>query len=184
MALRRVPYRSVQSLIRRQLSTDEDESAAELIRDLQKARVRGHLTKQELERICYWKSPRAIHRVRSNSGGAVRSATRAALGTRSEQRRLTALLSLNGVSVPMASAILTLLFPKRYGVIDIRVWQLLYELGTVTKKPQGVGFNFKNWYQFLMIIRYFAKQHGVSVRAIERTLFMAHRRYQKGTLYD
>jgi hypothetical protein len=35
-----------------------------------------------------------------------------------------------GVSVPMASALLTLLDPKRYGVIDIRVWQLLHRMGT------------------------------------------------------
>jgi hypothetical protein len=30
----------------------------------------------------------------------------------------------------MASALLTLLDPKRYGVIDIRVWQLLHRMGT------------------------------------------------------
>jgi len=35
-----------------------------------------------------------------------------------------------GVSVPMASALLTLLDPKRYGVIDIRIWQLLHRMGT------------------------------------------------------
>jgi hypothetical protein len=84
----------------------------------------------------------------------------------------------------MPSAMLTLLNPRRYGVIDIRVWQLLHALGAVTKKPRGMGFNFKNWYQFLRIIRYFAKRHGVNARDIERTLFLAHQRYQKGKLYD
>jgi len=72
-------------------------------------------------------------------------------------RRLEALRTLDGVSVPMASAILTLLSPCRYGVIDIRVWQLLYA-GEVTRKSNGVGFNFNNWYQFLMKLRYFAKK--------------------------
>ena len=80
----------------------------------------------------------------------------------------------------MASAMLMLLNPRRYGVIDIRVWQLLHALGAVTKKPRGTGFNFKNWYQFLRMIRYFAKRHGVNARDIERTLFLAHQRYQKG----
>jgi hypothetical protein len=55
--------------------------------------------------------------------------------------------------------------------------------GAVRKKPGGVGFNFKNWYQFLMIIRYFARTLGVKARDIERTLFVAHKEYQKGTLY-
>ena len=83
----------------------------------------------------------------------------------------------------MASAILMLLYPKRYGVIDIRVWQVLHEIGAVTKKPKGVGFNFGNWYQFLMIVRYFSKQFGVTARDVERALFDAHKQYQKGTLY-
>jgi hypothetical protein len=83
----------------------------------------------------------------------------------------------------MASAILMLLHPRRYGVIDIRVWQLLHAVGAVTKKSSGVGFNFDNWYQFLMIIRHFSKRLRVGARDIERTLFVAHQQYQKGTLY-
>jgi hypothetical protein len=83
----------------------------------------------------------------------------------------------------MASAILMLLDPRRYGVIDIRVWQLLYALGEVTKKSSGVGFDFKNWYQFLVKLRYFAKKLGVSARVIERSLFLAHQASQTGTLY-
>jgi hypothetical protein len=83
----------------------------------------------------------------------------------------------------MASAILTLLDPRRYGVIDIRVWQLLYKLGVVAQKPSGTGFNFNNWYRFLMIVRYFARKLRVNARDIERTLFVVHREYQKGRLY-
>jgi hypothetical protein len=78
----------------------------------------------------------------------------------------------------MASAILMLLYPRRYGVIDIRVWQLLHTVGSVRKAPSGVGFSFNNWYQFLMIIRYFAQKHGVKARDIERTLFLVHRHFK------
>ena len=93
------------------------------------------------------------------------------------------LTSLDGVSVPTASAILTLVDPKRYGVLDIRVWQLLYTIGVVTKNPAGVGFSFDNWRQFLMILRIFAKRFNVKARDIERTLFWAHEKHQKGRLY-
>jgi hypothetical protein len=92
-------------------------------------------------------------------------------------------MSLDGVSLPMASAVLTLLNPRRYGVIDIRVWQLLYGIGAVTKNPSGVGFTFSHWHQFLMIIRQFAEEFHVSARDIERSLFSAHQAYQKGNLY-
>jgi hypothetical protein len=83
----------------------------------------------------------------------------------------------------MASAILTLLDPRRYGVIDIRVWQLLYRLGTVTQNPNGVGFTFDNWYRFLMVVRHFSRMLKVHARDIERTLFAVHQKYQKGRLY-
>jgi hypothetical protein len=73
--------------------------------------------------------------------------------------------------------------PNRYGVIDIRVWQLLYKMGTVNTNADGVDFNFKQWYRFLKIIRHFAKKYRVDARDIERTLFKVHSKYQKGRLY-
>jgi hypothetical protein len=83
----------------------------------------------------------------------------------------------------MASAILTLTDPRRYGVIDIRVWQLLYELRSVSTKPGGVGFTFRHWHEFLMTLRPHAKRLGVSVRAVEYSLFCYHQRGQRGVLY-
>ena len=183
MALKKLPFRNVSVLLKHHLSTEEDVKTAALIRELRNARLRGYLTRAELKKVCRWKSPRAIRLIRHNSVARVRAATRRALATRSERLRLEALRTLDGVSVPMASAILTLLYPRRYGVLDIRVWQLLYAMGAVTKKHSGVGFDFNNWYQFLMIIRYFAKKLHVGARDIERSLFLVHREYQAGTLY-
>jgi hypothetical protein len=182
MALQKLPYRTLVPLVRHYLSTDDDDTV-DLIRGLRPARARGYLSPSDLEKVCCWKSPRALHYIRSNSAAHVRDATKRALATRSERRRLDALLELRGVSVPMASAILMLVDPKRYGVIDIRVWQVLHAVGTVTKKPSGIGFNFANWYQFLMILRYFSKILGVSARDVERALFVAHKDHQKGRLY-
>ncbi len=184
MALKKIPYRRASALIKHYLSTDEDPETVELIRQMRPARVRRYLTRSELEAVCRWKSTRAIRYIKSNSDTLVQRATRRALTTRSERHRLEELRTLRGVSVPMASAILMLLNPTRYGVIDIRVWQLLHQLGAVAKKPKGVGFNFNNWYQFLMIIRHFSKKFSVSARNVERTLFLAHKKYQKGRLYQ
>ncbi|TMQ59287.1 MAG: hypothetical protein E6K76_05430 [Candidatus Eisenbacteria bacterium] len=184
MPLEDLSFASLESLIRQHLSTTEEESTSALIRRLRSARARGHLTRTELRAIGRWKSARAIGQMAANSPARVRRATKMALRTRSERIRLQALLSLRGVSVPMASAILTLLYPRRYGVIDIRVWQLLHGVGAVTRKPNGVGFTYDHWNEFLSIVRSFAKKHGVKARDIERALFEAHRHYQKGRLYD
>ena len=97
MALKKLPYRQLRVLLTHYLSTEEDAKTATLIRELRQARVRGYLKRDELEKVCRWKSARAIRLIKSNSGARVRTATRRALATRSERRRLQALMTLNGV---------------------------------------------------------------------------------------
>ena len=183
MALARLPYTRLQELIGLHLSTAEDPATRILIDELSPARKRGYLMRSELVEVCRWKSARAIRHIRRNRPDSVKTVTAAAFKTRNEEKRLSLLMSLHGVSVPMASAILTLTNPSRYGVIDIRVWQLLFGMGSVSSKPNGVGFGFREWDQFLKIIRHFAGKYGVDARDIERTLFNVHARYQRGVLY-
>jgi len=173
------------ALVRAHLASGEGEAedTTRLVGDLRRARRRGHLTRRELEAVCHWKSPRAIWYVRSNSPAAVRAATRLALGTRDEEARVRALIVLKGVSVPMASSVLMLLDPRRYGAIDIRVWQLLRRGGHVTGSPSGAGLGVGHWLQFLAVLRAVAAALGVKARDAERALFDLHRRRQRGTLY-
>jgi hypothetical protein len=170
-------------LIRRHLRAEEDEATARLCRRIRAATRRGYLTASELEAACRWKSPRAIHHVRANTPRRIRAATAAAFGARREDARLQALLQLRGVSVPTASAVLMLANPRSYGVIDIRVWQLLHARGVVTRNAPGVGLGPGHWREFLGVIRYFARTLRLRARDVERALFDAHRARQKGRLY-
>jgi hypothetical protein len=183
MGLGKLPYSRLEPLIRKHLSSEEDEATAALIRRMRAARKRGYLTASELEAVCHWKSARVIGLIRSNRPARVRAATRSALATRSEERRLESLLELSGVGVPMASALLMLLDPKRYGVIDIRAWQLLYATGTVRKNARGMGFTVENWLEYLTVLRRLARKFRVSARDIGRALFDIHAKYQEGLLY-
>src|SRR5262245_21902525 len=176
-------YKDLRTLLANELVRDESEETLKLMNKLSVARERGYLTKSEFLAICRWKSPRAIPLCEQNSHHRVRRLSAVAFTTRSEKLRLEALTSLHGVSVPMASAVLTLTNPQRYGVIDIRVWQLLFDLKSVRRKPQGVGFNFKNWYHYLVKLRYHAKELNVSARCVEHTLFRYHKKIQQGVLY-
>ena len=172
------------SLMRAHLAADEDdEHTKRLVGELRTARRRGYLTRRELEAVCRWKSPRAIRYIRSNSASAVKTATRLALRTRDEERRVRALLVLKGVSLPMASSVLMLLDPRRYGAIDIRVWQLLEWAGHVSGNRAGVGLGIPHWLQFLAVLRRISTALGVTARDAERALFDIHRRRQQGTLY-
>jgi hypothetical protein len=183
--LKRIPYASVSELLRLELQNDDGEhaGAAALIKSLEHIRKTRKITRSEFLAICRWKSPRAVKYYSQNHESTIQAACYAALSTRSEQKRLDCLTKLKGVNVPMASAILTLTNPQRYGVIDIRVWQLLYAMRSVYAKPSGTNFTFKNWYHYLSKLRYFAKQFDVPVRTVERTLFRYHKKVQVGTLY-
>ncbi len=183
VVLGRLPYASAEALLRHELMREEDPGTARLMAALRDARRRGWFSRAEFLTMCRWKSPRAIHHCRRNSAAAVRRASRAVLATRSERARLARLTGLHGVSVPTASAILTLLDPRRYGVLDIRAWQLLFEMKSVSRKPAGRGFTPRDWLDYLDELRRHARRLGTSTRAVEYTLFLYHRQFQKGRLY-
>lgn len=177
------PYRDIVALLANELIREDTPGTLELIRDLRVVRKRGHLTKPEFLAICRWKSPRAIRHYMKNSPARIRRQSAMALASRSERARFEALTALDGVGAPVASAILTLTNPRRYGVLDIRVWQLLFDLGSVRTKPGGVGFTFSDWDHYLTELRRHAKDLGVSVRTVEYSLFLYHQRVQRGVLY-
>lgn len=183
MPLRRLTYRSLDALLARELIREEHEPTAALMRELRGARRRGSLTRAEFRAMCRWKSPRARLLWESNSAARVHAVSRAVLATRDERRRMELLTGLRGVGVPMASAILTLIDPKRYGVLDIRAWQLLFAMRSVDANRRGQGFTVAQWLDFLAALRQHARRLGVSARMVEYTLFHCHRKFQKGTLY-
>lgn len=183
MPVKPLPYASLEPLLRDHWVAVEDPGTAELIERLRPARTRGYLTRGELERVCRWKSPRSIAFVLENTAPKIRRCTGAALRTVDERERLDALLHLRGVSVPSASAVLTILEPERYGVIDIRVWQLLHAMGAVEGNPRGAGFTFDQWHRFLHLVRDLAARLETTPRAVERSLFAAHAAHQEGLLY-
>jgi hypothetical protein len=148
------------------------------------ARRRGFVSRAEFLAMCRWKSPRAQHHYLRNGPARIREASRRALTTRSERQRIEALLVLHGVSVPVASAILTLLDPERYGVLDIRAWQMLYAVRGVDANPAGRGFTVAQWIRYVETLRRLARRLDASARAVEYTLFLCHRKRQRGLLYD
>ena len=177
-------YKNIQELIRKNLSTEEDEPTRNLIDELKGILHRGYFTKEEFLKMARWKSPRPENWYLFNSEDKIIQVSKKVFSTNYEKRRIELLTQLQGVSIPVASAILMLTDLKNYGVIDIRVWQVLYLYDSVKVKPTGRNFNFDNWYNYLMKLRYFADKFGVKARDIERTIFFYHRKIQEGNLYD
>lgn len=141
----------------------------------------GYLKKDELLEIVRWKSARAIRKAEANSEEIIEKITRFAFETDSEEVKMRVLTSLNGVSIPMASSILTIPYPELYGIIDIRGWHTLYNLGLVDYKKDV--FNIKDWLLYLKIIRDIGKKYGITPREVDKAIFMYDRINRKGNLY-
>jgi hypothetical protein len=180
-AVARLPAALV-ALVRRELS-DEEAATAALIRDLRGVRARGAFTRAEFLAMCRWKTPRSAPQCARNPAAVIGRVSEAVLESRDERERMERLLSLRGVGVPSASAILTLVDPRRYGVLDIRAWQLLFESGCVSRNPSGIGFGLAHWLEYLGVLRTLAAALRVSVRRVELTLYELHRARQEGRLY-
>jgi thermostable 8-oxoguanine DNA glycosylase len=177
-------YSTIKELIEKNLNIEEDLITQELINELKPVKERGYFTKDEFMKMGMWKSPRPKQQYLKNSEEDIIRISKAVLSTNSERLKINLLTrQLRGVSIPTASAILALIDPQNYGVIDIRVWQLLYLYRSVRKNPAGIGMDFADWYYYLMKLRYYANIFKVKARDIERTLFLYHKRIQEGNLY-
>lgn len=183
MAIHKSPAKSLAELFEAEPIQTEDPPTAKIIKRLRHVRLDKELSRGEFLDICYWKSPRSIRRCEKNSATTVEQTTQKVFATKSEERKIELLTSLDGVSIPTASAILTMTDPVDYGVIDIRVWQVLHQLKAVTSNPNGQHFTFQQWYQFLQILRHHSLRLKVPTRLIELTLFTFHRDHQVGLLY-
>ncbi len=175
-------YDNLNDLIKNNLDTPETVRACNLIEELKDVTTKGFLTKKQFYDVAMWKSPRPKKRYLSNPEEMIIEISRDILSTNSEEAKIKLLTSLKGVSIAVASAVLTIIDPKNYGIIDIRVWQLLYLYGEVKTKPNGQGFNLDDWKTYLSILRKYAS--NFNVRDVERIFFFHHREIQVGKLYN
>jgi hypothetical protein len=86
----------------------------------------GEHTLANLEAIVRWKSERTVHYLIRNSNEEIsRALVVAASLESSTEVAMRALLELHGVDIPVASAILTAIFPEQYTVLDFRALEAL-----------------------------------------------------------
>lgn len=163
----------------------EDPITADLISELGGVKERGYLIKDELFKIGMWKSPRPKNLYLKNNDKEVKKITKYAFNCSDEKLKLLNLTKLSGISIPAASAILTITDPQNYGIIDIRVWLTLFKYGLVNTRPKGLGLSADNWVEYLSILRPLSEKYNTSCRIIELMIFNHHKSVlQEGNLYD
>lgn len=90
--------------------------------------------------------------------------TKRAIEEIDDKNKVEILDDLRGVGIPMASAILTVLNPNDYGVIDINAW---YTLNSEEKR----SFTSEDFILFMKKIRENAKKQNLTARQTEIGLF-------------
>ncbi|HVF92376.1 MAG TPA: hypothetical protein VNH22_20085 [Blastocatellia bacterium] len=173
---------SIERLLHQRLGKTVD-PAQDMIGTFSHIKHRAYFTRPEFLLMCRWKSPRPRRLYESNSPAEIRRASIDVFASDCEKGKAELLTSLRGVGLPTASAILTLTDPQNYGVIDIRVWQLLYDHEVVANRPSGTGFSIDDWLEYLQALRFWARKFKATARAVEIVLFDYHKEKQEGRLY-
>ena len=124
----------------------------------------GCLTKDELYKLAYWKSPRSAHWICENSDDFVTEITRSAFSANSDWAKLMTLTALQGVKEPTASAILQLFDKNEYPILDIHA---LWSVGLPWMKRTSYPF----WLDYIDFCRDTADENDVSMRDLDRALW-------------
>lgn len=133
---------------------------------------KGFLSKSEFTTICLWKSRRPKKYYNENLESEIKNQTKLAfLEDNDDKAKIELLTQLRGVSIPTASAILSVTDPKNYPIIDIRCIESLKDLGLISWD----NININNWMEYLTIVRNIADQHKKTAREIEKGLFTYNR---------
>lgn len=131
------------------------------------ARERGYYTPDEFLLICEWKTARSKGKVIANRDSMVVASTQRAFAASDEAARMEALLALEGVGVPTASALLSFAFPTSYPILDYRA---LESLGQPTNRTT---YSVKYWLRFLEACRSLAAEAQVPIRTLDKALWQA-----------
>lgn len=131
--------------------------AGELIR-------KGQYTFKNLAIICEWKTRgRRRTLLAENKEEEVADTLRLALDAKSDRAAIAVLTGLSGVQVPVASAIVTAIYPERFTIVDFRALQAL----GVTNAVITVDFYLK----YLEACSKLAKESRVDLRMLDRALW-------------
>jgi hypothetical protein len=124
----------------------------------------GNCTRENLNVIVCWKSPRRAALIDDNTDAELAKALRFAADIRTSEKPAVEILDgLRGVGVPVASAILTTIHPTKYTVIDFRA---LESLG-VSKWDGSVNY----YLNYLRACSALAVKHKVTLRTLDRALW-------------
>lgn len=113
--------------------------------------------------IIRWKSSRPTGLIGSNRDEDISDALRLAIDAKTPRSAVAVLCGLRGVDVPVASAILAMINPDKYTVIDFRALETL----DVRRSSPTID----DYLDYLAFCQATAATHGVTLRNLDRALW-------------
>jgi len=149
-----------------------------------------YLTKEEFSKMCAWKlSSYPINKhYLDNTEDKIIQQTKKAFGKITirklsqeeklmrleeedpDMQRFDYLRELRGVGIPVASTILTIVFPEDFAIIDQKAWKSMYELGLIFREAPK-AFCYEDWFEYIGIIRKIAREYNFTARYVEKAFF-------------
>jgi thermostable 8-oxoguanine DNA glycosylase len=139
-----------------------------------KMRSRGYLLRDELYEIARWKSPRRAELVKTNLTEAVKQVSGGALFLKDidHGQAVRLLDELKGIGIRTASAVLAVVDPQNFGVVDYRVWNTLHRWQPDRFASQNRDYWPIDRFLFcLEAIRELAQATGLTCREVDMALW-------------
>lgn len=134
----------------------------------------GTLSPYDFFAIVIWKSNRAKTKVKRGliNGGKTVGELMQEVSQAEDLRKVKILCDIQGIWLSIASAILTVCYPKRFTVLDYRAWEVLaLQDISVENLPKRYPQSPKNYLQYCEVCRRFADRVGLPLRDLDRALW-------------
>jgi len=140
----------------------------------------GTLNAYDFFAIVIWKSNRTKTKIRdglNDPGRSVEELMRDVHQARTPEAKVEVLLPVRGIGISIASAILTVCYPKEFTVLDWRAWETLQEW-EVEGLPERYPGKSEEYVQYCQACKRLAEQQNLSLRDLDRALW--GRSWEKG----
>lgn len=174
----------IQELVKRTDNFDETKRLTSKFQQLKKERKEFYLTDKELNEILHWKLRTQVGRQKNkrtaNTNENIITITKAAFAVLHSDKdfetrlKLKLLSTLTGVKIPVASAILTLCYPKQYSTIDFRNWRQSFN----TDKRKTT-YTTNDYTKYLNKIKEQAENYGVTPQELDIALWQMDKEAKK-----
>ncbi|QCP05004.1 hypothetical protein [Brevibacterium sp. CS2] len=139
-----------------------------LTKDGPKARKKGKMKRKSFLRVGEWKGLAVLNRLELHPKDEVAFITEIAIDSDTPDRfRVDILRTLDGVGVPLASSLLSAVYPDRFAILDARAVSALHATGHLSSEnPARIEYR-----DYLAVITELADSTGCSPQEIYRALY-------------